>query len=146
MRIPSGSLTEISPFSLISMYAFSIGAVSFLTVTLYSLSSPYPLTSVSSMFVGGTIAIPASFVRLVSVLSVLSLTVTDISFTGLSSLSVTVTEILFARSSTLLSGSTMLILPSTISRYALAIGAFSSAITTLYPDTTALPLASVISL
>ena len=97
-------------------------------------------------FVGGTIAIPSSFVRLVSVLSVLSLTVTDISFTGLSSLSVTVTEILFARSSTLPSGSTTLILPSTNSRYALAIGAFSSAITTLYPDTTALPLASVISL
>ena len=98
------------------------------------------------MFVGGTIAIPSSFVRLVSVLSVLSLTVTDISFTGLSSASVTVTEILFARSSTLPSGSTTLILPSTNSRYALAIGAFSSAITTLYPDTTAFPSTSVISL
>ena len=136
----------IALFSSILINAFSIFAVSFLTVTANPLSSPYPFLSVSSMFVGGTVAFPFSSVRFVSVLSVLSVNVTDISLTPTPSASVTVAVILLLMSITEVSGRITLIFPSTISIYAFAIGCVSSAITILRLFTTALPSLSVISL
>ena len=92
----SGSLTDNLPSSEIVMNALAIGAFSSVTTTLYPLTLPTPFSSVISSFKGGTTIFPFSSVLSVKLFSVLSETVTEISFCGFPSLSVTVTVMRFA--------------------------------------------------
>ena len=142
VTVPVSSLTS----ALYVIYAFSTGPSLFFIVTINPLTSPNPLKSVTSVSEGGTVACPCSSVTLLSVLSAESVNITVISFTGFLSLSVIVAVILFSMSIKTSAGSTTLICPSPIATKASSMGFVSSSIKTLYPSTTALPSASVISL